>query len=404
MAEKFGLIGQNIAISLSPRIHKSFFDYSYELFSVSEEQMNEMLGTRDFDGLNVTIPYKKAVMPFLDEISPLAKRIGSVNTIVNRNGRLSGYNTDYYGFLRTLQNTKVKVKGKKALVLGSGGASLAVKTALADEGAEVIIISRSGKDNYENISRHYDASVIVNTTPVGKFPHNDETPLALDGFNNLEAVIDINYNPVKSRFLIDAERKNARVSGGLTMLVFQAKKSAEHFTGEPVPDEKAERTEREILSEMKNIVLIGMPSCGKSTVGKIISGKMKRQFVDTDIMIENEYGASPSSIITEKGEAHFRSLEAEQVKKAAKMTGAVISIGGGAVLRQENVDYLRQNGVLVYLDRPVDELISTDRPLSKNIEELFRIRQPFYENAADLKIKSQQSAEETAELLIKNLP
>ena len=404
MNKKFGLIGQNIGISLSPAIHSGFFDYDYELFELNETAVIEKLRRRDFDGLNVTIPYKKTVMPYLDIVDEKAKEIGSVNTIVNKNGTLYGYNTDYFGFLKTLEKTDFNPENKKALVLGSGGASLSIRQALADLGAkEVITISRKGENNYGNISKHSDAAVIVNTTPVGKYPNNGEKPLSIDGFEKLEAVIDINYNPVKSALLIDAEKRSIKVSGGLTMLVYQAKKSAELFTGESVPDEKCEKILKELLFGMTNIVFTGMPSCGKSTVGRIVAEKLGREFLDTDEMIEKTNGISPSEIITTKGEKHFRDLETAEVKNAAKNTGVVIAVGGGAVLREENVDALKQNGILVYLDRPLDELISDDRPLSTDIKKLFEERKDFYEKSADIKIKSQPTAEKTAEKVIEKI-
>lgn len=404
MNSKFGLIGQNISISLSPVIHSGFFDYTYELFELDETAVIEKLRRRDFDGLNVTIPYKKTVMAYLDVIDEKARQIGSVNTIVNKNGALYGYNTDYYGFVKTLEKIGFNPKNKKALVLGSGGASLSIRQALADLGAsEIVTVSRKGENNYGNISKHSDASVIVNTTPVGKYPNNDEKPLSTDGFDTLEAVVDINYNPIKSAILIDAEKRNIKVSGGLTMLVYQAKKSAELFTGESVPDEKCEKILKELLFGMTNIVFIGMPSCGKSTVGRIVSEKLGREFIDTDEMIKKTNGMSPSEIIITKGEKHFRDLETIEVKKAAKNTGVVISVGGGAVLREENVEALKQNGILVYLDRPLDELISDDRPLSTDIRKLYEERKEFYEKAADIKIKSQPTAENTAEKVINSI-
>ena len=403
MPGKFGLIGKPIKISLSPAIHSGFSDYSYELFELDENNVMDFLLKKDFDGLNVTIPYKKTVMPYLDVIDEKAKQIGSVNTIVNKDGVLYGYNTDYYGFEKTLERVGFNPENKKCLVLGSGGASLSVKQALVDKGADVIVISRSGEDNYANLSKHFDASLLVNTTPVGKYPNNDETPLSLEGFEKLEAVIDINYNPLKSRLLIEAEKKNIKTSGGLTMLVWQAKKSSEYFTGKKIPEEKVEAVEKKLSFEKTNLVFIGMPSSGKSTVGKTVSEKLGRQFFDTDEMITMTNLRKPSEIITEKGEEIFRALETDEVKKAAKNTGAVISVGGGAVIREENVDALKQNGVLIYLDRPLEELIPDDRPLSVNIEKLFEERKAFYESAADIKIKSQPTGEQTADEVIKAL-
>jgi shikimate dehydrogenase len=404
LSKRFGLVGVNIGISLSPQIHRSFFDCEYELFDCDESSLAEKLAKKDFDALNVTVPYKKTVMPFLDVISEKAREIGSVNTVVNKNGVLYGYNTDYFGFVKTVEKLDVSLKGKKALVLGSGGASLAVRAALRDMGAgEVITVSRTGENNYSNISRHFDASLIVNTTPVGKYPDNFCTPLCPDGFERLEAAIDINYNPVRSRFLLEAQERGAKISGGLTMLVWQAKRSAELFTGLAVDDFKAQETENRLLSQMQNIVLIGMPSAGKSTVGRILAEMTGREFFDTDLLIEKAENRSPADIINASGEEVFRQKESEQILRVSKNTGAVTAVGGGAVLKPENVMYLRQNGILVYIKRPLAELTGEGRPLSRNIEALFEKRKPLYEKYADVTVCSQPTAEQTAEEILRQL-
>jgi len=398
MAGKFGLVGKNVQSSLSPIIHKQFFDYAYTLYSLEEDAFDELFEKKEFDGLNVTAPYKKKVLPFLDFISPEAERIGSVNTVVNRGGLLYGYNTDYYGFLKTVEKLGLSVKGKKAIILGSGGASLSVAQALNDSGAkETVVISRSGENNYENISRHFDAEIIVNTTPVGKYPDNFSSPLKLDGFENLQAVIDINYNPLRSSLLIQAKNRGIKYSGGLTMLVFQARKSAELFAGKEVTEEKAFSVERMLVNKLRNIVFIGMPSSGKSTVGAAVASKLGLKFFDTDEMIKEQYKRSPSEIITQDGEEAFRKLETEQIKKASLNFSCVISVGGGATEKKENIDCLSQNGLFVYLDRPICELDVTDRPLSHNLKALYEKRRPVYEKTADITLKVHGSAEMTSD-------
>ena len=404
MSFKCGLVGKNVSNSLSPAIHKYFGSYGYSLFSVDESELLSILEKKDFDGLNVTIPYKITVMPHLDFISDEAKKIGSVNTIVNKNGALYGYNTDYFGFMKILEKIECNPKDKKVIVLGSGGASKAVTAVFRDlEAREIIVISRNGENNYGNISKHFDAAIIVNTTPVGKFPSNGEKPLETDSFKKLEAVVDINYNPICSELLVEAKERGIKTSGGLTMLVWQAKKSAEYFTDESVPDKNADKAVSDILCSMRNIVFIGMPSSGKSTIGKLFSEKTGKAFIDTDEKVVEMTGRKPSEIITENGEEYFREIETKAVIEAAKQTGKVIAVGGGAVLKKENVRFLKQNGLLVFLDRPTNELISDDRPLSVNLEEMYMKRFPIYNSVCDFRVKTEGNPLVTAEKIAQTL-
>lgn len=404
----YGLIGKKLSHSFSPQIHKELASYDYKLFEIEENQLESFIKTADFNGLNVTIPYKKAVIPYLTEISETAQKIGSVNTIIKRaDGSLYGENTDYYGFMYTIKSSKIVIENKKCLVLGSGGASLTVTSVLKDLNAkETIIISRSGKDNYKNITKHSDAEIIINTTPVGMYPNCGKAPVNLKLFPNCKAVFDLIYNPFKTKLLLEAEDLNIPGFNGLKMLTAQAKKACELFTDTEIPDSKTEEIKLKLQKQLMNIVLIGMPGCGKSTVGKIISEKLYRDFIDTDSLIEKSYGKKIPEIFSEKGEAFFRDLEEKEVYSAGKENSKVIATGGGAILRKENIHSLRQNAVIVFINRKLDYLETKGRPLSsdnKNLEQIYTARLPVYKAIADLEVNSQSTAEQTADLIIKEL-
>ena len=295
---KCGLLGGKLGHSYSPQIHSQLGDYSYELFEKKPEELEDFLKNGDFRGLNVTIPYKKDVIPYLDELSPRAKRIGAVNTIVRReDGSLIGHNTDYFGFEMMVRASGLSIAGKKVLVLGSGGASMPVVAALTEQGANVIVISRSGENNYNNLHLHRDASVIVNTTPVGMYPNVGNSPLDLEQFPNLEGVLDIIFNPARTQLLLDAEEKGLVAMNGLLMLVAQAKESAEWFTGKAIPDDVISAIHASLRRQMENIVLIGMPGSGKSTVGMILAEKLGKKFVDADTYLTQRQ-AVPSLIFS----------------------------------------------------------------------------------------------------------
>lgn len=386
---KFGLLGKSLKHSFSPEIHKFLGDYSYDLFEVEEEGLGTFFDKTDAQGFNVTIPYKKEVMKYLDEISPIAKKIGAVNTVVRRKNGFYGTNTDYYGFKYLIEKNKIEIENKKVLVLGSGGASVTVLAVLDDLNAkEVINISRSGNNNYENISKHSDANIIVNTTPVGMYPNTGNSPIDFSIFANLEVAIDIIYNPLLTKFLYEGEIKKAKVTNGLCMLVAQAKEAAEIFTEKSISDDVLTNIISSIAKDKSNIILVGMPGCGKTTVGKSIANLLNREFVDIDELIFEKYSISPGDIIRENGEAYFREIETKLLKDEALKTGRVISTGGGAVTISENRYYIRENGLVVYIKRDLEALSTDGRPLSGTlgVEELYKIRKGLYEEVSDIEV------------------
>lgn len=386
----YGLLGEKLGHSFSPQIHACLGDYEYKLFEVAPENLGDFLRSGSFEGLNVTIPYKKAVMPYLAEISENAKAIGSVNTItVLPNGTLRGDNTDYDGFLYLVRRSGIAVNGKKALVLGTGGASLPVKKVLSDLGAhEVISISRSGENNYQNMDKHFDADLIVNTTPVGMYPNNLQSPLSLDGFAHLSGVLDIVYNPQKTQLILDAEQRGIPAFSGLTMLVAQAKRAAELFLNTNIDDRKNDEIYETLSRQMKNIVLVGMPGCGKSTVGKALAKRLSRPFFDADQEIVKRAGKSIPEIFQTEGEAGFRKIETEVLFDLCRQSGAVIATGGGAVTVPQNHDILRQNSLVVFLNRDIAVLPTNGRPLSEqnDLHEMFRQRLPLYRAVCDYEV------------------
>ena len=382
---KCGLLGRKLGHSYSPQIHARLGDYSYELFEKEPEDLENFLKNGDFSGINVTVPYKKAVIPYLDELSPLAQKLGAVNTVVRRGGKLIGHNTDYFGFLTMVRSSGLQVSGKKVLVLGSGGASNTAVAVLTELGATVVIISRSGENNYGNLHLHADAAVIINTTPVGTYPNTDEAPLSLDSFPRLEGVLDVIYNPARTMLLRQAQERGLTTCNGLLMLVAQAKEASEWFTGRDIPDEKIIEIHRVLRQQMENIILIGMPGCGKSTVGKALAEKLGKTFADTDETIVSLAGKSIPEIFAQDGEAVFRDWETKALSQQAKQSGLVIATGGGCVTRKVNHSILRQNGSLFWLQRELDMLPTDGRPLSQSnrLEDLYRVRKPLYEDFSD---------------------
>ncbi len=393
----YGLLGEKLGHSFSPQIHAMLGDYTYKLFEVAPQDLGVFLEKREFEGLNVTIPYKKTVMPYLSEISENARQIGSVNTItVLPNGALRGDNTDYDGFLYLVRRSGIAVGGKKALVFGSGGASLPVMKVLRDLGAgEVVNISRSGENNYQNIDRHFDADLIVNTTPVGMYPNNLVSPLPLDGFRKLSGVLDIVYNPQKTKLILDAEARGIPAFSGLTMLVAQAKRAAELFLNKKIDDALTDSIYETLSKQMQNIVLVGMPGCGKSTVGKVLAKRMGRPFADADAEIVKAAGKSIPDIFAERGETGFRKLETEVLGELCKQSGTVIATGGGAVTVPENYDILRQNSTVVFIHRDIAVLPTDGRPLSQqnSLSEMFARRLPLYRQFSDCEIDGNSSIE-----------
>jgi shikimate dehydrogenase len=396
---KCGLLGQKLGHSYSPAIHNMLSDYDYQLFEREPEQLEDFLKNGAWDGINVTIPYKKTVIPYCDELSERAGKIGSVNTIVRRpDGSLYGDNTDAYGFESLVRKSGIQVQGKKALVLGSGGASVTVVAVLKELGAgSVTVISRGGEDNYDNISKHADAKIVVNTTPVGMYPNNGQAAVDLSVFPSCEGVLDVVYNPAHTALMLQAEKLNIPHASGLYMLVAQAKRSCELFTGKTIPDGEIDRIEKVLSSEMKNIVLVGMPSSGKSTVAAALGAKLNRPVYEADAIVEERAGKTIPQIFEESGEEGFRALETQVLADLGKLSGAIISTGGGCVTREENYDLLHQNGNIIWLLRDVNKLDKTGRPISlrSDLQQLFDTRKPLYEHFSDLKVDNNVPVETT---------
>ena len=385
---EYGLLGEKLGHSYSKPIHEALGRYSYELCPVSREELHDILARRAFKGMNVTIPYKLDVIPFCDFLSPEAQSAGSVNTLKVENGRLLGYNTDIGGFISLARRLGAEPGGRKAVILGSGGASRAARIALQQMGAgQIVVVSRQGPVPYEALYRdHADAEILVNATPVGMYPANLASPVELDRLPNLRWALDMIYNPARTRLLLDAAERGIPCADGLWMLVAQAMEAAGIFLDEPVPPEKTEEIYRQVRSGMLNVVLIGMPGCGKSTLGMRLSQSLGKRFVDCDGEIAREQGMTSGEIIERQGEDAFRRIETETLSRLGKESGLVIATGGGAVTRPENRDLLRQNGVLLHIRRPLDQLATKDRPLSRNLEELARTRMPLYRAWADREI------------------
>lgn len=401
---EYGLLGAKLGHSYSKPIHNLLADYQYELYAVTPEELKELMISRAFCGLNVTIPYKKDVLPYLDEVSDEVHEVGSANTLVmGADGKLRGYNTDLAGFLSMADRAGVTLSGKKVVILGSGGTSLTAQAASRRRKAkEIIVVSRSGEINYEALYRdHTDAEVIVNTTPVGMYPKNGESPIDLSAFPKCEGVLDVIYNPFHTALLQQAEERGIPSENGLWMLVAQAKFAAEHFTGKQIPDEKIAAVYGRMRAEMSNLILTGMPGCGKSTIGRALAEKMNRQFVDMDEIIVEIAGKSIPEIFADDGEEVFRAIETEAAKRCGKEKSLVIATGGGAVTREETMKALSQNGEILFIDRPLKSLATDGRPLSQGGMEKLRAmhekRRPLYEKYAARRIDNLGDVNEAIE-------
>ena len=403
---KCGLLGAHLGHSQSPRLHAMLGSYSYELFEVAPENLNYFLRSGDFDALNVTIPYKRAVVPYCAALSDAARAIGSVNTLVRMpDGTLFGDNTDYDGFSLLLQRNGGIRPGEKALVLGDGGASATVQAVLRDLGAQVVVLSRHGAEDYTSLPLHSDAVLVVNATPVGMYPNNGQRLIDLDALPGCRCVLDLVYNPLRTRLILDAEERGIRCEGGLSMLVGQGARACERFTGEIVPESRWEQILCKLEREAENLILIGMPGCGKSTVGQLLAQKLNRPFFDADEELVKRFGCDIPTFFAREGEAAFREKESEMLAELGKRSGCVIATGGGCVTRAENYALLHQNGVIVWLRRDLAALPTEGRPISQStgLTELYTRRRGLYERFADHTVENDSdpaaTAEKIAELL-----
>ena len=397
----YGLIGRKLGHSYSPQIHSYLGDYEYNIYEMEEDAVGSFLEKREFDAINVTIPYKKTVMPFLDRIDASALKIGSVNTIVKEaDGTLTGYNTDYYGFSYMLKKGNIDVCGKKVMILGDGGASATVQCVVKDlNAAEIIVVSRHTDTNYDNIHLHYDSDIIINTTPVGMYPHNLETLVDLDKFSNLSGVADLIYNPERTQLILDAGKKGINCISGLYMLSAQAKKAAEYFFRKDYDEGLIDFIVEKLSFELTNIVLVGMPGCGKTTIGTVLAEHYGRKLVDMDALIVEKAGMTIPEIFALQGETGFRKIEAEVAKEVGKEKELVISTGGGVIVTPENHDALRQNATVVFINRDISVLPTDGRPLSQknSLQEMYNKRLPLYRSICHHEVDGNGTVEEVAE-------
>lgn len=403
---KCGLLGEKLSHSYSPQIHSQLGDYEYALYEKDPNELAYFLRTESFSGLNVTIPYKKAVIPYCTQLTDRARQLGAVNTLVRQaDGSLLGHNSDYFGFLSMLHRSGLNPENRKCLVLGSGGASNTVVAVLQEMGAHAVVISRNGSNNYRNLFLHKDAYMIVNATPVGMYPGNLVSPIDLNQFPNLQGVLDLVYNPSRTKLLLDAEEKGIVAMNGLWMLVAQAKESAQMFSGKNMDDSLIEPIFQKLKTQMENIILIGMPGCGKSTVGKLLSQMTGRKCIDSDEMIVQLAGKTIPEIFFQDGETHFRHLESQVLETLGKQSGLIICTGGGCVTQRRNYPMLHQNGTIFWLQRDLSLLSTDGRPLSQkgDLMQMFRQREPMYAQFSDHSIDNNGSISQAASMILKKM-
>lgn len=406
---KYGCIGEHLKHSFSKEIHNLLADYEYEILEIERASLEKFAKEKGFNAINVTIPYKELIMPYLYSIDEYAEKIGSVNTLVNRGGMLYGYNTDFYGMCMLIDHANIKIDGKKVVILGTGGTS---KTAIAVSrhlGAKEIIVTSRKKSNtsidYDELyEKHTDAQIIINTTPVGMYPEISNSPIDITKFDKLSGVIDAVYNPLRTELILKAKECGICAEGGLYMLVWQAVRASEIFLDTKYSLNKTDEIYEKILSDKENVVLIGMPASGKTTVGKILAERLQRKFIDTDVLVEEKAGKSITEIFETEGEEAFRDMEAEVIKEVSSLTGAVIATGGGSVLRKENLFNLKKNGKIYFIDRPLESLIPTsDRPLGRtreDIEKRYNERYGIYTASADVKINANTDADTVSQTIL----
>ena len=408
---KYGLIGEKLSHSFSAIIHPKIATYKYELNEIPRDKLESFMLSRDFCGINVTIPYKNDVIKYLDVVEENAFKIGAVNTIVNKDGKLFGYNTDYLGLLASIKREFHDLTGKKALILGDGATSRTARAVLETLNAYPIYnVSRHPSGDQISyiaaMNEYSDAEIIINATPAGMYPNTDSSAISLENFNNLKLVVDVVYNPIKTNLVIEAESKGVTAFGGMYMLVAQAVFAAGYFTQQDFSTELIDKIYDELFNEKQNIVLIGMPSCGKTTVGKELSKLTNKKFIDTDELISERAGMPTHQIISDLSEEFFRKLECEIIAEVSLENNAIISTGGGAILNYENIRRLKHNGVIVFLDRNIEELVPThDRPLSSSKEDIikrYNERIHLYNLYSDKKVNV-ISPEITAKEILRNL-
>ncbi|CDD01708.1 shikimate kinase [Ruminococcus sp. CAG:382] len=410
---EYGLIGEKLGHSFSREIHNLLASYTYDLKELPKNELDTFMKSRNFKGVNVTIPYKESVMPYLDEIDEAAKAIGAVNTIVNREGRLIGYNTDFYGMRELLLSRSIRIEKRFVAVLGTGGTSKTACAVAKSLGASRIVrVSRNphsdGDISYDELEAiKTDIQIIINTTPVGMYPNENCAPLDIDGFSALEGVVDAIYNPLRTKLISDARARQIRAAGGLYMLAAQAARAAELFTGDCNMMQKTEKAYCSILKNKQNIVLVGMPGSGKSTLGRMLAKKTGKAFYDSDSEIEKQTGMCIPDYFSKYGEDGFRAIETDVIKRLSLLGGIVIATGGGAVIRSENIDSLAKNGIIVYLDRPISDIkITSNRPLTRSVDDLkkkYYERHEMYEKSADITVMVKGSEKSTLSTLINAL-
>lgn len=405
--EKFALIGKTLKHSYSTTIHNLISDYEYELVEVAENNLEQFMFNNSYAGFNVTIPYKKEVMKYLDEIDDLALQIGAVNTVVKKDGKLFGYNTDFFGMDYALKRAGIQLKNKKVMILGSGGTSNTAKVVAKTNGArEIVIVSRSGKVNYGNYLEHKYADIIINTTPVGMYPDNYASPIDLSDFCNLKGVFDAIYNPTMTKLTFEARKRNIKYSNGLPMLVGQAKLASELFLSNKQEDEVIEKALSAIFKDKQNIVLIGMAGCGKSSIAKRLGLQTEKEVIDTDKIIEEIEGMTIPEIFEQKGEEGFRKIESQVLSQVGILTGKIIATGGGVVTREENYFSLKQNGKIIWLKRDPEKLDRSARPLSSSLEavkKLYEKREKLYQEFADVVIDNNGQIEKTVQEIMEKI-
>lgn len=406
---KYGLIGEHLGHSFSKDVHGLLSDYEYTLVELAPDKLDGFMREASFKAINVTIPYKEKVIPYLSYISKEAKMIGAVNTVVNRDGKLYGYNTDFFGMTSLINKMRLSIGGKKTVILGTGGTSKTAYAVSKSLGADPIItVSRTKKngaiDYDELISEHSDAQIIINTTPVGMYPDNFSSPIDLSSFTKLEGVIDAIYNPIRSMLVVDALERGIKAEGGLYMLVAQAVYASEIFLGKKHPIEKLNKIYKKIKRRKENIVLIGMPASGKTTLAKLISKELSRTVYDTDRMIVSSQGKSIPDIFEVDGEEAFRDYETREIANVSLQNNSVIATGGGSILKRENVKMLKQNGVLFFIDRPCEKLLPTiDRPLANSLDQIrkrYNERYDIYVSSADVVVDANDTPVSTLKIIL----